>query len=210
MKRHISPKVLLVPQINNYQANLNNKSKEQILTEANYTCAYCSSIFTKYMYCVNSTTEPKNTDSIVCCKACYMITHLNININNAHEIKLYWSQMDQYKIVQNTIDFVIENNRCPYPTEIDPTVMKLQLSLYEFVNILGKTNNNLPNNLQFLKNCKIFFSKNLDTTFITANCGPIFMFIDEKPLTEDSIIIKSYIFNNVQNNNLTKIYSCNG
>ena len=204
MKRHIPPKAVLVPQINNYQSNLNNKSKEQILSEANYTCTYCSSIFTKYMYCVTATA----TDPIICCKACYMITHLNIN--NAHEIKLYWSQMDQYKIVQNTIDFVIENNRCPRPVEIDPNIMKLQLSLYEFVNILSKTNNNLSNNLQFLRNCKIFFSKNLDTKFITVNCGPIFMFIDEQPLTEDATIIKSYIFDTVQNKSLTNIYCYDG
>lgn len=164
------PRAILTPSISTGDVYGNSKNRNDILANANYTCRFCGGIYPKYLICIKIGTQ---TD--VCCRACLIITHLNLG--NSQQIKLIWSDMSQIDIIKQTVNHIITNNKIPLPTDIDPSAMLPPLSLFEYIAILNKNNNTIPPELS---KCKIFFSKRFDTLFIEKNYrNQVPMFIDE-------------------------------
>lgn len=145
--------------------------RNNILSINNYTCRYCGGVYPKYLICVKINTLNIND---VCCRACYIITHLNYGL--FREIKLYYSLVPQIEIIRKTVDHVINYEELPLPSDIDENILLAPFSILEFINIL---NNNVEVPPIF-NNYKIFFSKKFNIDFIINNyCNKNIMFIDE-------------------------------
>lgn len=139
---------------------ISKKDRVNILAENNYTCRYCGGVYYKYLM---TTYIPHAKISDAACRMCFIITHLNYG--NYNEIKIYYSLMSQLDIVKKTVEYLIENNSIPDPTNIDPEVSILPISILEYINIM----NNFDTQPEELKNYKIFFSERLNVDFVLEN-----------------------------------------
>jgi len=136
------------------------ENRKAILNKYKFTCKYCGGFYKKYLYIINNLTS-----NDVCCRLCYLITHINFGFFD--EMILCFSNLSQLDIVRKTVNFIIHNKKVPTIIEIDPDAKKLPISLYEFSNILSLYQfNNLPRQM---KSYKIFFSLNVNTDFIAKN-----------------------------------------
>lgn len=179
-----------------HNEKISNKMRQCVSSNNNYTCRYCGGLYPKYLMGIELNNEV--LDEIdVCCRACYIVTHLNFGFLN--EVKLYHSTLTQLEIIRKTIDFVIKNNRLPKSIDIDKKVKELPISLIEFMNLISKCKS-LPNELD---NYKIFFdSMNID--FILMNYGgEKSLFIDE---VNDESIIQEEIEKHIPTPNEEKIF----
>jgi len=164
----------LVPRTGNFKFyGFSNDSvwkdeRKKKLSEFNNICRYCGGKFKKYLFCFYLSGDPNNKhkyeDLEICCRACYLVTNLNFGLTK--ELLLVWSEMDQTTILRNTLEYIINSDQVPNPIDIDPKCKRVPLSLYEFINIIIKNNNILPNELS---NFKIFFAKKFDVTFMRTN-----------------------------------------
>jgi len=141
---------------------ISKNDRNKILQKNDSTCRYCGGKYQKYLIC-NFIGNAKCND--VCCRACFIITHLNYGVFN--EIKIYYSTMSQLDIVRRTINYIIDNNEIPHPINIDKDIKKTQISVLEYINII----NNQEKFPTELKHYKIFFSKHFDINFIINNYG---------------------------------------
>ena len=158
----------------------------KIIAEGNYSCRYCGGIYPKYLMCVYL---PSSKCNDVCCRICYIITHLNYGL--FQEVELYYSTIPQLEIIRTTVDYIITNNDIPDPAIIDPSLQTPPISLLEYINILN-TSDTIPLELE---NYKIFFGARMNLDFIEGNYGNrMIKFIDgvgskvEKPQTVEQHI----------------------
>lgn len=157
--------------------------RKNTLEKIKYTCRYCGGFYKKYLICLNlddskqKTFKLENTD--MCCKACFIINHLNYGFND--DVVLCFSKLPQLDIVRSTVDYVIKNTSIPSPDQIDHNARRAKLTTLELSNLL--LNKKGPEIEEKLKDLKIFFTKNLDISFITKNYynnSNKYMFIEDK------------------------------
>lgn len=194
----------LYPQTSKFQdfghtEQISRNERCKILQKYNSTCRYCGGKYQKYLMC---TYIPNTRSNDICCRACYIITHLNSGLFD--EIKIYYSTMSQVEIVRETINYIINNNEIPHPIDIDKNIKKVPISVLEYINIINnhenlskKASDTCPIEL---KNFKIFFSKNFDINFIINNYGHEMMIIVDDDDKKD----KKKIKNNIPDYQLTK------
>lgn len=156
------------------------KTRNKILTTHNHTCRYCGGKYMKYLICIHLDNDMSNfnIDNLdMCCRACYLITHINGGFNS--EMGLYMSSLSQKDIVRKTVDHIINFDGIPNVEDIDPAAKKIPLSIAEYCNLRILQH---PDIEQLgLNNYKVFFSKNFDTTFVMSNIYTTkSMFIDDK------------------------------
>lgn len=191
----------LFPQINHSLVDLSYDQKKKILIQQKNVCAFCGGSYSKAFNFVKFSKDILEKPIYLCCRFCYIISHLNHNFYNFNEIEIYHSSLPQKIIVQKTVDFFLKFNSIPLPNEIDKNVLKVSLSVLEYIHILHKFQLNISkiNNYQvpfFLKNLKIFFTANLDYQFLDQNFGY------SQSLFKDTTPINSV---KCENSNKTKI-----
>ncbi len=204
------PKEILSIKIN----NINNKSKGndwskkrlEALVANDYTCTFCGAKYLKYLIGI-----PCNDDIKISCRACYLITHINMGFNN--EIMLCYSKLSQTDIVKKTVNYIIKNDTVPLPTEIDENARLVNLTIMELSNLLSDPEN-IVKKLQKFNRFKIFFTQEFDTTFIQENTfsnKP--MFIDDSEDHDEAIYSAEllpeeiYKFNKKEHNLLKKYFT---
>src|SRR5690606_2473607 len=111
---------------------------KNILIKNQSRCYFCGGFYPKYMICFKSDKDKLDT----ACRLCHIVTHLNHNYQN--EIVLCYSKMSQLDIVRKTVDKTVELGTVPSILEVDPKAKLIDLSIYEFANILISKNNVLP------------------------------------------------------------------
>jgi hypothetical protein len=183
--------------------------RESTLKRVNNICRYCGGGYSKYLMCFHLDSNSDNTvedikDNLdVCCKLCYMVTH--VNYSYLDDIIVCWSELDQVEIVRKTVDYVIKNNKVPELKDIDKNVKQSPLSVMELCSILLEGNKKLLKNIN---NIKIFFTNKLDTAFIqsyisTKNKKVTFIDIDyidsEERIKEEEIDNKLQLSNQLKN-----------
>jgi hypothetical protein len=153
--------------------------RKTILNRDNSTCRYCGGQYLKYLHCIHIDKNKSNNNLenlSISCKGCYIITHVDFSFND--DIVLCWSLTSQVDIIRNTVDFVIKNGHLPQIKEIDPDAKKINLSVFEYSCLISSFKKKyIPNEFN---NYKIFFTSNLDTSFIEDNyCDDEeYMFVD--------------------------------
>ncbi|QKF93627.1 hypothetical protein QKU48_gp0169 [Fadolivirus algeromassiliense] len=146
------------------------QTRNKIIMENKYSCRYCGGIYPKYLICCYIPSQKCND---VCCRICYIITHLNYGL--FQEIKLYHSTMPQLDIIKKTVQYILDNNEIPSPDSIDNNIKLAPFSLLEYINLL----NNYDNVPKELENYKFFVSHKMNLDFIINNYGDkMSMFID--------------------------------
>lgn len=160
-------------------------ARNKIVCENNYSCRYCGGVYPKYLICIYI---PSLKCNDVVCRICYIITHLNYGLFD--EVALYYSTIPQVEIIRNTVDYIIDNNDIPNPSNIDSNVKLAPLSLIEYINILNKYNT-IPDELS---NYKIFISNKLNLEFIVSNYrNKMIQFIDSNVInTKNNIHIETH------------------
>jgi len=170
------PRDILIPRCPDFKYYGHNEKiarneRAKILLQNNYTCRYCGGYYSKYLIC-SYLENAKCHD--VCCRMCYLITHLNYGFFN--EIKLYYSELSQIDIIKKTVEYIIKNNSVPPPTDIDPNVNSLKISVLEFINIL----NSYTEYPDAFKNYKFFFGSKMNLDFIYENYCNMFTYDNEE------------------------------
>jgi len=150
---------------------ISRQERMKILSNNNFSCRYCGGVYQKYLLCCYI---PDKKCNDVCCRLCYLITHLNYGM--FREMKLYYSKMSQLEINKLTVNYIIENNETPVPTTIDENIKLPGLSLLEYINIL----NNYDVLPEELKDYKIFFTNKLGIEFVLRNYGQTLFFNNNK------------------------------
>lgn len=186
----------LVPSCDNFRDfghyDKNSRAaRNKILVENNYTCRFCGGVFPKYL--ILSYIQRAGV-SDVSCKLCYTITHLNYGLFN--DIEIYYSKVSQVDIVKKTTEYIIENNDVPEPYLIDADISTVSISILEYINILNNLDSiDSTNSINELDNYKIFFTKNLNTDFVTNNYGNPFINTDinNENCQSNKINIKKHI-----------------
>lgn len=174
------PRDTLVPRCPDFKYYGHNEKiakneRGKILQQHNYTCRYCGGYYPKYLIC-SYLEHIKLHD--VCCRMCYLITHLNYGFFN--ELQLCHSEKSQTDIIKNSVEYVINQNKIPDPTDIDTNVKSAPISLLEFINIL---NNQIEYPVAF-KNYKFFFGNKMNLDFIYENYCNMFTYDNEDVDTE--------------------------
>jgi len=142
-------------------------------------CVFCGGHYDTYYVYPNF---HKIKQLVTYCVICYHITHLNIA--PTEQLKLFYSKMDQAEIIKKTVIFYENNEAIPKPYEIDPDVKKINISSFEYANVLIDYNvQDLPKEML---NYKIFIDEDYDMTFI---CYPM---NDYMLSEEDSDFISEY------------------
>jgi hypothetical protein len=190
------------------------QTREEILKIRNQSCRYCGGKYSKYLICFHldcnqTNNSPKNLE--MCCRACYIITHLNYGFLNS--ITLCWSKLSQIDIIKKTIEMSISNNSVPDITDVDPDAKKSPLSVMELCCILKMNKKDIIKNI---KKIKVFFTKDFDITFTNFYCKSdnINKKISRRPMClddsdsdsdndEDLDIVGHPTDTNLQNTNLT-------
>lgn len=174
--------------------------RRKILDQNNYTCRYCGGYYQKYLSCI----PIGDLDYDVVCHLCNIVTHLNSIYYS--EFKIYYSKLKQINIIRKTVDFIIKNGVIPEPIDIDDNIQDIQLSKFEFINLLKYiSNNNIIDIPKQFKNYKIFFSKKLDIISLQANFQLNFLFLEDENKKTKKIIPK-YNFNNSELEFIKKIF----
>lgn len=168
----------LIPAIENLDKLKSNpqtkKQRKKILTKYDYRCRFCSGKYLKYLLCF----QTKNGELDICCRLCYIITHLNFGFING--IEIYCSELSQLDIVRKTVDYIFEHDDIPSPTKIDKNITESPISIFEYTNMLIKKDKSVD-----LSKFKIFIKDNMDITFIINNANKIKpMFVDSDKLEE--------------------------
>lgn len=197
------------------------KKRQQVLNKYKYICGYCGGHYLKYLHVIHKDGDNANVDDDnleICCKLCYFITHLNLLFNNI--AVLCYSKMDQKTINQKTTDYVMKYSEVPKASKIDPKAELIELSLLEYVNILFAKDIKTP---KHFKNYKVFFTNNLDVTFITINPAATCIFIDSEEIVdsyesysdedlvqydfskEEEVFLKKFFGNNSEQTKVDKI-----
>jgi hypothetical protein len=183
------------------------KTRNKILTKNNHTCRYCGGKYMKYLICVHMDNDISNFDIDnldMCCRACYLITHINGGFNQ--EMGLYTSSLSQKDIVRKTVDHIINCDDIPNIEDIDPHAKKIPLSIAEYCNLRILEHPDVAK--LHLDNYKVFFLKRFDTTFIMSNIYTTkSMFIDDKSSKKNKhahhINIENYVFSKEEKEILT-------
>lgn len=183
----LQPRDIIAPRCENFRDfghndKFSKSSRNKIIIDNKYSCRYCGGVYQKYLICSYIPSQKCND---VCCRICYIITHLNYGL--FQEIKLYYSEMSQVDIIKKTVDHIIENNEIPSPDKIDKNIKLTPLSLLEYINLLNNYND-IPDELS---NYKLFFSQKMNLDFIVNNYGnKMLMFIDADKINDDTDKIK--------------------
>jgi len=172
------PRAPLNLSINNFKhhtPNSNNwrKIRQKVIKHYNNECRYCGGTYNKYLTCFDLNDQIDDHYEISC-KLCNYITHLNYGF--FEDITLCFSKMHQLEIVRLTVDFILKYNRIPKILEIDKHAKKINLSILEFINILIANDNK---KIKGFQNYKIFFTENLDISFLINKNSTNYMFIDD-------------------------------
>jgi len=184
-----------------YNNDINNWQglKKKILQRDNYTCVYCGGKYQKYMYCVrkdkSSSKDIKNL--ISCCRLCYICTHFNYLF--FEEVVLCRSKMQQVDIIRKTVDYILANNSIPSIIDIDANAEQINMSVYNFINLISLYE---IHNISIIKDFKVFFTNNLDRSFIGLKPNTAYdVYIadsddidDAKPATLTNDVIESTDF----------------
>lgn len=150
--------------------------RKRLLRKYNTTCGYCGGIFKKYLI----VTKIDQVEDIIC-HGCYIIT--NLNMGYCDEMEIYYSELIQFNITKNSIDYIAQNNKIPHPSEIDKDCKKVNLSVMELCNLLV-INKTLP---KYMKNYKIFFSQKFNKFYIDENSERILFLNDSDDEDNDKI-----------------------
>lgn len=183
-----TPRDVLIPRcpdFKNYGHNekVSKNERAKILTNNNYTCRYCGGYYVKYLIC-SYLEDIKGYD--VCCRICYLITHLNYGFYN--ELKLYYSTMPQIDIIKKTVEYTINYSKIPQPTDIDPNVKTVPISLLEYINIL----NNQTEYPEAFKNYKFFFGPKMNLDFIYENYCNLFTYDNDVDTEHNKIELEQH------------------
>lgn len=183
----LQPRELIVPKCENFRDfghndKFSKQQRNKIVAENKYSCRYCGGIYQKYLICCYIPSKKCND---VCCRVCYIITHLNYGL--FQEIKLYYSTMPQLNIIRKSIEHIIDNNEIPSPDIIDNNIKLSPLSLLEYINLLNN-HDEIP---VALENYKFFLNRKMNLDFIVNNYGgKMSMFINADKINEDTDKIK--------------------
>lgn len=180
-------------------------SKEKIITELKKSkniCYFCGGKYDKLRVSINGLkVEPS-------CDLCYKIRNLN-NLM-IKEFVLCRSELKQYEIVRNFIDYYKKFNKHPSILDIDKTAKNIDISLLEYLNNPFKTN------------LKIYPTEYFDTSFLkneqlnlfTNNDSNCIELSDSDDLIDDYMdfdtfqfyknLQKNDPFENIPKSNLTK------
>lgn len=170
--------------------------RKSVLERNKSRCYFCGGLYPKYMIC----SRVKNNDLGTMCHMCYIVSHLNYNFSE--EITLCYSEIDQREIVRKTVNSIIKTGYVPSIIEIDQNAKMIDISIFEFSNMLIATNNKLP---PIFDNYKIFFTNNLNTQIIDVNVSQKAMFIDEHPSVIENL--PKYEFNDEEKQCIFKIFN---
>lgn len=136
--------------LSNMNLVVSKDKRNKILQETKHSCRYCGGTYSKYLIYIQGD---------VCCRACYIITHINYGFTD--EIEIYWSKMNQLQIVRDTIDFIVDKGRVPYVSEIDEDARILPISSIEYATLIAESN--LPKEME---NYKVFFTQKFSTVHL--------------------------------------------
>lgn len=165
-----------------------DKIKKEVLLRDDYTCVFCGGKYKKYMFCVrmDKTLEKNNIENLVsCCKLCFICSHFNCNFLD--ETVLCYSKLDQIEIIRKTVDYIITHKTVPSVEEIDKNAKIINISLYKYLNLIDS----LQKTPKITNNLKIFFTKQLDISFIGLtydNAEDTFIIIDSDTLENENIL----------------------
>jgi len=152
---------------NIWKSTFNNVAKK-----AKGKCFYCRSKYSK-LEAIIIGKKVDETTMILCCKVCKMIKECSYK--NQKDLVLCWSKVSQIDIVSETTKYVRKNNRIPKITEIDPDAKQIQLSLIEFIELVGGVK--IPRQMNMYK---VFLSSYFDKSIITETKDNHSMFIDDE------------------------------
>lgn len=153
-KEIIKPKPTKLIKINMNVRNVLTMSVNKVTNKANCVCDVCGITY------INSIMFIYSANKYVC-RFCHIITNINYGYND--EVELYWSQLNQSDIINNTYEYYKQHKCMPKPIEIDRNLEMADISIVELIYLLKNptTKENIINN-----NYKLFFTNNFNCDFI--------------------------------------------
>lgn len=147
------------------QSRIPIQVRRKFIQNKNNECDFCGGKYDKYLYCYRKKGDDAAFENLLlACRLCYMINHINRGF--LKECILMYSELSQKEVVRKTVEWMLENGHVPHPHQIDPSVRKLRVSLLEFITVLHDNSYaDLPDEMQ---NYRVFFTEQLDTTFLGA------------------------------------------
>jgi hypothetical protein len=127
--------------------------RSEILHKYNHTCNYCSIKYDKSLYCIC-----QDNEYYILCPLCYSI----INPNHQNNLIVCLSNLDQKDIIKNTVKFIESDGRAPLYYEIDPNSKLVDISMFEFCNLIIK-------NKEITKDYKLFITDQTNINHIDCN-----------------------------------------
>lgn len=129
---------------------------------------------------VRNSTDVNEKTSLICCKICKMIYECHYTYEK--ELILCYSKLQQNEIVIRSINYIKNNNCIPMITNIDPDAMRLNLSLIEYLDVIGQKNK-LPKEMD---NYKLFLTPYFDKSHIVdVQIESESMFVDDNDSEPD-------------------------
>jgi hypothetical protein len=117
-----------------------NTFRQNCIKKHNHTCCYCGGKYIRYLRCFPLNNDLSEYD--ISCPLCYYVSNININIDHdTNPFNIYMSSLSQLEINRKTTEFIINNGRNPEPFEIDPKLININISLFEFSNLCLIKNN---------------------------------------------------------------------
>ena len=154
--------------------------RSEILNKYNHTCNYCNIKYDKYLYCIY-----QDEKYILACSLCYSV--LNPNHNNNMIVVL--SKINQLDIIKQTVKFIESDGRAPRYYEIDPDSKLVDISMFEFCNLIIKH----KDNRDVIQGYKLFITDNTNINHINSNLFYTRPVIEHQDVTPVSIDKKLFM-----------------
>lgn len=192
----VEPREPLVPGVHEFSSFTNkfdkwNSVRKAVLIKRNNICRFCGGTFNKYLTVIpiDKNTNNKSTDNLdICCRACYMITHLNYGV--FRQLLVIMSKLSQVDIVRKSLEYLTKHGITPSVDKIDPNAKKVPISLLEYISLINEPSDNIPEIIKH--DYKICFSSNVDTGFINTNRYGTESMFDESIDNEESDLPPDY------------------
>jgi hypothetical protein len=132
------------------------------------------------------------------CRFCYMINNYKLKYNYIFkEMTMYISQIEQTDIIKKTNKYIVENMKTPSILEIDKNALQINLSLFEYTNLMNIYDEIKKNKLY--KNIMIPDQFKLYKFFIT------FDFDISHLIFQNNLFECENIISNITNNNIKEV-----
>lgn len=129
--------------------------RQELLKKHNYTCNFCSIKYDKYLYCIYL-----DNNYHIACSLCYSI----INPNHDNNLIVCMSNMHQVDIIKNSVKFIESDGRAPKYYEIDPDSKIINISMFEFCNLIIKDRDR-----KLIQDFKLFITDKTKIDHINSN-----------------------------------------